>query len=93
MQGRHCPFLNRNDSRCAKHFSVNRLQHAFDHCFNDYGGCPSYREMLNERNGRGAEGSSPAVVTITIHGRHASNFRQLRHCGHQVAVANRATAA
>ena len=45
----HCPFLNRNDSRCARFFAVARLQHAFDHCFSDFATCPNYRAMLAER--------------------------------------------
>ena len=94
MHGRHCPFLNRNDARCAEHFRVSRLQHAFDHCFNSYANCPSYRQMLDERNGRPCEAPSTAcgaslapVVTLTIQGRHAATFRQLRHCGHRAASA------
>lgn len=88
MQGRHCPFLNRNDARCAEHFRVARLQHAFDHCFNAYSACPSYREMLTERAGRAeSDASIGPVVTLTIQGRHAATFRQLRHCGHRAATA------
>ena len=88
MLGRYCPFLNRNEARCAEHFSVNRLQHAFDHCFNEYSNCPSYQAMLNERNDRaGAEVSGTRVVTLTIRGRHAATFRQLRNCGRSPASA------
>lgn len=95
MQGRHCPFLNRNDSRCAQHFSVNRLKQAFDHCFSDYATCSTYRELLSERSGRAAEHghaepaatrSDSRVIVLTIRGRHAETFQQLRHCGHQPAA-------
>ena len=68
MVGRHCPFLNRNDERCTAHFRVDRLQHAFVHCFGDYAGCPSYREMLTERRVR----EQQQLTTLTIGGRHVT---------------------
>jgi hypothetical protein len=89
MSSRHCPFLNRNDARCVRHFSVNRLQHAFDHCFNDYGACPSYQEMLSERK---AEHSAQQVVTVTIAGRHVATFQQLRRAAQQVATSGASAA-
>lgn len=48
----HCPFLNRADSRCSNHFSLDRLGHAFDHCFGSYKTCPTYLELLVERRVR-----------------------------------------
>jgi hypothetical protein len=48
----HCPFLNRADSRCANHFSLDRLGSAFDHCFGEYKACATYAEMLDERRHR-----------------------------------------
>ena len=62
MVGRHCPFLNRNDERCTAHFRVNRLQHAFTHCFGDYDACSSYREMLKERRLREQEQLTPLTI-------------------------------
>jgi hypothetical protein len=50
----HCPFLNRADSRCSNHFSLDRLNHAFDHCFDRYKSCPTYLELLVERRVRRA---------------------------------------
>jgi hypothetical protein len=47
--GRHCPFLNRADARCARHFSLEQLQHAFEHCFGQYEACGVYLELLYER--------------------------------------------
>jgi hypothetical protein len=61
MLGRHCPFTNRQDARCSAHFAVNRLQHAFDFCFGDYGACPSYQQLLSER-----------TASLTIKGRHVA---------------------
>jgi hypothetical protein len=48
----HCPFLNREDSRCANHFSLDKLDRAFHHCFGSYQACPTYLEMLSERRYR-----------------------------------------
>ena len=50
----HCPFLNRSDSRCSSYFSLDRLQHAFEHCFDQYQACPRYQELLKERMDRRA---------------------------------------
>ncbi len=54
-QGRHCPFLNRCDSRCSPHLSLDRLDHAFHHCCNQYRDCTIYAELLGERRQRRLE--------------------------------------
>ena len=48
----HCPFLNRSDDRCSAHFSIDRLNHTFRHCFGVYQSCPVYLELLVERRTR-----------------------------------------
>jgi hypothetical protein len=48
----HCPFLNRADHRCGNHFSLDKLDRAFDHCFGEYHACPTYQEMRRERRER-----------------------------------------
>ena len=45
----HCPFLNRPDARCAGHFHLDHLSHAFAFCFGQYQSCPVYTERLEER--------------------------------------------
>ncbi|MGN6505794.1 MAG: hypothetical protein ACTHM6_09540 [Tepidisphaeraceae bacterium] len=60
----HCPFLNRNDSRCADHFQVTHLQHAFRFCFDRYKACPTYLELLVERRVRHAEATHAAANTF-----------------------------
>lgn len=50
--GHHCPFLNRSDARCSTHFSLERLDRAFDHCFGRYHECSVYLELLTERRVR-----------------------------------------
>ena len=48
----YCPFLNRADARCSTHFRLDRLDQAFEHCFDRYHGCAVYRELLGERRSR-----------------------------------------
>src|SRR3954451_12536994 len=50
--GEHCPFLNRSDRRCSSFLSLDRINHAFDHCFGEYKACPVYLELLVERRVR-----------------------------------------
>ena len=50
--GEHCPFLNRSDRRCSSFLSLDRITHAFDHCFGEYKACPVYLELLAERRVR-----------------------------------------
>ena len=54
----HCPFLNRADHRCSDFFSIERLQHAFEHCFHAYQSCEVYRELLVERQARRTEAAA-----------------------------------
>jgi hypothetical protein len=54
----HCPFLNRADRRCSAFFSIERLQHAFEHCFDAYRSCDVYRELLDERQARRSEAAA-----------------------------------
>jgi hypothetical protein len=72
----HCPFLNRSDYRCSNHFSLDKLDAAFDHCFGEYQACPTYLEMLDERRSRNtghtAELTQPVVyATLTVRTRPA----------------------
>ena len=48
----HCPFLNRADYRCSNHFSLDKLDRAFEHCFGKYQACGTYQEILDERQAR-----------------------------------------
>ena len=68
--GEHCPFLNRSDRRCSSFLSLDRISHAFDHCFGEYKACPVYLELLAERRVRRLCGLlSPAEqATINIDG-------------------------
>ena len=48
----YCPFLNRADRRCSSYFSIEQMQHAFEHCFHAYKSCAVYQELLVERQAR-----------------------------------------
>ena len=54
--GEHCPFLNRSDRRCSSFLSLDRIAHAFEHCFGEYQSCPMYLELLVERRVRRLSG-------------------------------------
>jgi hypothetical protein len=71
-RGRHCPFLNRSDPRCAEHLSLHGLGQAFDHCFGRYSQCAVYFELLVRRRIAHAEqkvsGPEEAPVPLTAAG-------------------------
>jgi len=60
----HCPFVNRSDTRCAEHFKLSELDHAMEYCFGKYQLCPTYVELLGERQVRRRE--HPLAVQITV---------------------------
>ena len=55
---RHCPFLNRADERCASHFSIDGLGHAYRYCFDRYKACPVYIQLLIERRVKRADAAA-----------------------------------
>ena len=64
----HCPFLNRADHRCSGYFSIERLQHAFEHCFHAYKSCGTYHELLVERQSRRSQqrdGTATRATSVT----------------------------
>ena len=65
----HCPFLNRADHRCSAFFSIERLQHAFEHCFDAYRSCAVYHELLVERQARRSEAAAAGGSRPHGHGR------------------------
>lgn len=50
-QTRHglCPFLDLNDSRCAAHFTLGRIQEMFGTCVNRYHACATYHRLCREQ--------------------------------------------
>jgi hypothetical protein len=76
----HCPFLNRADHRCSTFFSIERLQHAFEHCFDAYKSCAVYRELLIERQARRGQlpDAAAAFVWTTACGARESDVTTTR---------------
>ena len=64
----HCPFLNRADHRCSDFFSIEQLQHAFEHCFHAYKACSVYQELLVERQARRGYAAAGRFVWATACG-------------------------
>jgi hypothetical protein len=77
-----CPFLNRSDPRCSRHFSLEHLQNAFRFCFGAFETCPQYAHLLMERRARRRRdapepneealnewSAASGVVQITVAGR------------------------
>lgn len=66
----HCPFLNRDDARCAEQFNVSHLKHTFGYCFNNYKACPTYLEMLVERRVKRVQAAhvttNPNLIQVSI---------------------------
>ena len=58
----YCPFLNRADHRCSSYFSIEQMQHAFEHCFHAYKSCAVYQELLVERQARRGQAAGGAQV-------------------------------
>lgn len=47
-----CPFIDLNDTRCSIHFTLGRLDEAFDLCLNHHHrSCPTYSRLQRERHG------------------------------------------
>ena len=58
-----CPFLNRSDPRCGRHFRLENLQNAFRYCFGAFETCPQYAQLLMERRARrGGVRGEPAMA-------------------------------
>src|SRR4051812_41137503 len=86
--GKHCPFLNRADARCSDAFSIEKLDHAFEHCFGRYTSCTVYMELLIERRIRRAEASAAAGAGAAGNENHSDG---LEHPLIQVSVNRQAS--
>ena len=42
-----CPFINLDDPRCAGHFSLSRVDEAFEICLNKHKGCAVFHQLLS----------------------------------------------
>ena len=71
----HCPFLNRPDARCARHFHLDHLRHTFGFCFGEYQSCAVYPERLEERQEWRGAGVAPVAAAQQQYGStHATDF-------------------
>ena len=62
-----CPYINLDDSRCAKHFTLGHLTQAFHVCLDGYAACPTYQQLRAEE--QGYRFHSQPQVRLTISGR------------------------
>ena len=58
-----CPFINLDDPRCAGHFSLSRVDEAFETCLNKHKSCPTFHQLLS------GQSHEQAPIPITIAGR------------------------
>jgi hypothetical protein len=85
-RGHHCPFLNRADDRCARHFSLDDLGYALQHCFGAYETCAAYRELLVERRAMRARAHAAEGIA------HGGTYAEIGNGGEravQITVAGR----
>jgi hypothetical protein len=83
----HCPFLNRADSRCADHFTIEGLHHAFEHCFDRYKQCRTYVELLVERRVKRGGADVPGADALAVERQTDGNGRNVLPLAVTVAVA------
>ena len=44
-----CPNMDKSDSRCAAHWTLQNIVRAFAHCADRYYDCPIYNQLLADR--------------------------------------------
>ena len=57
-----CPFIDRDDPRCAGRFRLSRIEEVFGLCLGNHHACPIYRRLVRPR---------PRLLPITVGGRDA----------------------
>ena len=50
-----CRFIDSQDRRCSKRFSLGRLGEVFSFCVNNHDGCSIYHQIWEEQNSACAE--------------------------------------
>lgn len=58
-----CPYLDRDDPRCAAHLRLGRLGQAFDLCLSRPAACATHQQIRRE-----TPRIEPTRIAITIHG-------------------------
>jgi len=63
-----CPFIDLNDARCARHFTLSHLGEAFELCLRRHANCVTFYRILGER--RADDDPAPLPnVRLTVRGR------------------------
>ncbi len=60
-----CPYIDRDDPRCAGRLTLMNLVQALDHCADHYQGCPVYLEILRDARTRTRE-PRPAALRPAV---------------------------
>ena len=79
-RGCQCPFLNRSDARCSQFFTLSRVGHVYEHCFDEYGACATFHELMAERHERVLERAHARAV---LHDRDPSRTPVLATAGEE----------
>jgi len=48
IESTSCPFIDLNDPRCDRHFTLSRIEDAFGLCLGNYHNCPTYHRLTVE---------------------------------------------
>ena len=82
-----CPFIDRDDRRCATQFSIRRLHQAFSLCLNNHPACPVYQQLAWEQRPRDTQPPIPHLADvphrprITVNGQAIEQFSGNRRRG------------
>ena len=55
-----CRFIDSQDRRCSKRFSLGRIREVFSFCVNDHQACPIFQQKMDDHE--------PASAELTIYG-------------------------
>lgn len=67
-----CPYVERGDSRCARRFTLDRIDEAFTVCFGAHHGCEHFHRLRRQESADRAEEDErtrrmPTILTIAGH--------------------------
>lgn len=66
-----CPFIDRDDPRCAQRFSIRQLDQVFSLCLNDPHACGVYQQLAWEQR---PGDTQPPIPTLTVNGEAIGQF-------------------
>lgn len=67
-----CPYVDRGDAKCARRFTLDRIDEAFTVCFGAHHGCENFHRLRHQELARdeevaGRERRAPTILTIAGH--------------------------